>query len=99
MFYIMTHGNGHIDFFTQSKLIESVLPQASQLGIHFSIFLHYTQLEMHLIKGPDKGNSTGEGKLEERLRKSKEDKGEDKSSAPGGIRTHDFQITRRVFCH
>ena len=39
-------------FFTQSELIEPVLPQAAQLGIHFYCF-HNTQLEMHLLEGPD----------------------------------------------
>ena len=38
--------------FTQSELIELVLPQAAQLGIHFNCF-HNTQLEMHLLEGPD----------------------------------------------
>ena len=37
---------------TQSELIEPVLPQAAQLGIHFYYF-HNTQLEMHLLEGPD----------------------------------------------
>ena len=49
---------GH--FFTQTELIEPALSQAAQLGIHF--FFHNTQLEMHLLEGPDKGHSTGEGK-------------------------------------
>ena len=38
-------------FFTQSELIEPILPLAAQLGIHF--FFHNTQLEMHLLEGPD----------------------------------------------
>ena len=38
--------------FTQSLLFEPVLPQAAQLGIHFYCF-HSTQLEMHLLEGPD----------------------------------------------
>ena len=38
-------------FFTQSELIEPVSPQAAQLGIHYIAFT--TQLEMHLLEGPD----------------------------------------------
>ena len=37
--------------FTQSLLIEPVLPQAAKLGIHFYCF-HNTQLEMLLLGGP-----------------------------------------------
>ena len=37
-----------ISFFTQSELIEPVLPQAAKLGIHF-YFFYKTQLEMHLL--------------------------------------------------
>ena len=48
-------------FFPQSELIEPVSPQAAQPGIHFYCF-HNTQLEMHLLEGPDEGHSTGEGK-------------------------------------
>ena len=40
------------DFLTQSELIEPVSPQAALLGIHFYSF-HSTQLEMHLLEGPD----------------------------------------------
>ena len=39
--------------FTQSELIGHILPQAAQLGIHFFNFFHNTQLEMHLLVGPD----------------------------------------------
>ena len=47
-------------FLTQSELIEPVSPQAAQLGNHF--FFHFNQLKMHILEGPDKGHSNGEGK-------------------------------------
>ena len=39
-------------FLTQSEVIEPVSPQPAQLGIHFYCY-HNTQLEMHLLEGPD----------------------------------------------
>ena len=48
-------------FFTQFDLIEHVLPQAAQPGIHFYCF-HNTQLQMLHLEGPDYGHSTGERK-------------------------------------
>ena len=48
--------------FTQSELLEPVLAQAAWLGIHFFYFFHYTQLEMHILEGPDYGQFTSEGK-------------------------------------
>ena len=40
-------------FVTQSELIEPVLPQAQQLGIHFLNIFVNTHLEMHHLEGPD----------------------------------------------
>ena len=74
-------------FFTQSELIEPDSPQAAQLGIYF--FFHNKQVEMHLLEGPDKGHSAGEGK-ESRKREEK------KLKKPGRIQAHVLQITRRV---
>ena len=59
-------------FLTLSELIEPVSPHAAQLGNHF--FFHFNQLEMHLLEGPDKGHSNGEGKYigrDERNRKKR----------------------------
>ena len=49
-------------FFTQSELIKPVMPQAAQLGCPFLYFSHNAQLEMHFLRGPDYGHSTGEAK-------------------------------------
>ena len=39
-----------LSFFIQSKLIEPVLPQAAQLGMHLFCYITFTtQLEMHLL--------------------------------------------------
>ena len=47
-------------FLTQPEPTE---PQAAQLGIHFLyFFFRFTQLEMHLLKGPDEVQPTGERK-------------------------------------
>ena len=47
-------------FFAQSELFDPVLPPAAQLDIHFYC-LYYTELEIHLLEGPDLGHSTDEG--------------------------------------
>ena len=38
-------------FLTQSELIEPVLPQAAQLGIHFFKTFYIIFIEMHLLEG------------------------------------------------
>ena len=49
--------SGLIAFSAQSELNEPVLPLPAQLGNPFFLFLLQTQLEIHLLEGPDKDHS------------------------------------------